>query len=141
MQAKSCLSLENYIVKTMRFSINENFDFGTDATITLNPEFTRNINKIDDDTVLVNLIFCIDNKNADVPFDMEVNIEGVFHLENWEQPELLPLIRSNSVAILFPYLRSVVTMITANANISPYVLPVMNIAAMFDQNAETKADN
>ena len=141
MQAKSCLSLENYIVKTMRFSINENFDFGTDATIILNPEFTRNINKIDDDTVLVNLIFCIDNKNADMPFDMEVNIEGVFRLENWEQPEMLPLIRSNSVAILFPYLRSVVTMITSNANISPYVLPVMNIAAMFDQSAEPKADN
>ena len=141
MQAKSCLSLENYIVKTMRFSINENFDFGTDATITLNPEFTRNINKIDDDTVLVNLIFSIDNKNTDIPFNMEVNIEGVFRLENWEQPEVLPLIRSNSVAILFPYLRSVVTMITANANISPYVLPVMNIAAMFDQNAEPKADD
>lgn len=141
MQAKSCLSLENYIVKTMKFSINENFDFGTDATITLNPEFTRNINKIDDDTVLVNLIFCIDNKNADMPFDMEVNIEGVFRLENWEQPEMLPLIRSNSVAILFPYLRSVVTMLTANANISPYVLPVMNIAAMFDQNTEPKVDN
>lgn len=141
MQAKSCLSLENYIVKTMKFSINENFDFGTDATITLNPEFTRNINKIDDNTVLVNLIFRIDNKNADMPFDMEVNIEGVFRLENWEQPEMLPLIRSNSVAILFPYLRSVVTMITANANISPYVLPVMNIAAMFDQNTELKVDN
>ena len=141
MQAKSCLSLENYIVKTMKFSINENFDFGKDATITLNPEFTRNIKKIDDDTVLVNLIFCIDNKNADMPFDMEVNIEGVFRLENWEQPEMLPLIQSNSVAILFPYLRSVVTMLTANANISPYVLPVMNIAVMFDQNAEQKAEN
>ena len=31
----------------------------------------RDINKIDDDTVLVNLIFCIDNKNADMPFDMD----------------------------------------------------------------------
>lgn len=141
MQAKSCLSLENYIVKTMKFSINENFDFGKDVTISVNPEFTRNINKIDDDTVLVNLIFRIDNKNADMPFDMEVNIEGMFRLEGWAQPERLPLIRSNSVAILFPYLRSVVTMLTANANISPYVLPVMNIAAMFDQNAESKASN
>ena len=72
---------------------------------------------------------------------MEVNIEGLFHLEDWEHPDRLPLIRSNSVAILFPYLRSIVTMITANANISPYVLPVMNIAAMFEQNAESKSDN
>ncbi len=141
MQAKSYLSLERHIVKSMSFSINENFDFGKGTPITINPEFTRNIKKVDNDSVMVNLIFCIDNENADMPFSMEVNIEGLFHLEDWEHPDRLPLIRSNSVAILFPYLRSIVTMITANANISPYVLPVMNIAAMFEQNAESKSDN
>lgn len=141
MQAKSCMTLKNYIVKTMNFSINENFDFEKDVDVTVNPEFTRNINKVDNDNAVVNLIFCIDNKNADMPFAMEVNVEGLFHLENWEQPDMLPLIRANSVAILFPYLRSIVTMITANANISPYTLPVMNIAAMFDQNKETNPDN
>lgn len=141
MQAKSYLSLERHIVKSMSFSINENVDFGKGTPITINPEFTRNIKKVDNDSVMVNLIFCIDNENADMPFSMEVNIEGLFHLEDWEHPDRLPLIRSNSVAILFPYLRSIVTMITANANISPYVLPVMNIAAMFEQNAESKSDN
>ena len=69
---------------------------------------------------------------------MEVSIEGLFHLEGWEHPDLLPLIRSNSIAILFPYLRTIVSMITANANISPYVLPVMNIAALFDHERDTK---
>ena len=132
MQAKSCLSLKNYVVKTMMFSLNESFNFNSTATISLSPEFTRNITKIDNDNVAVNLIFCIDNKKGDMPFSMEVNIEGMFYLENWEQPDLFPLIRSNSVAILFPYLRTLVSMITANANIAPYVLPVMNISAMFE---------
>lgn len=68
---------------------------------------------------------------------LEICIEGLFHLEHWEHPDLLPLIRSNSIAILFPYLRTLVSMVTANANISPYVLPVMNIAAMFDHEIET----
>lgn len=68
---------------------------------------------------------------------LEICIEGLFHLERWEHPDLLPLIRSNSIAILFPYLRTLVSMVTANANISPYVLPVMNIAAMFDHEIET----
>ena len=27
MQAKSCLSLKNYVVKTMMFSLNESFNF------------------------------------------------------------------------------------------------------------------
>ena len=132
MQAKSCLSLKNYVVKTMMFSLNESFNFNSTATISLSPEFTRNITKIDNDNVAVNLIFRIDNKKGDMPFSMEVNIEGMFYLENWEQTDLFPLISSNSVAILFPYLRTLVSMITANANIAPYVLPVMNISAMFE---------
>lgn len=132
MQAKSCLSLQSYVVKTMMFSLNESFDFNSNEIISLSPEFTRNITKIDDDKVAVNLIFRIDNKNGDMPFSMEINIEGIFQLENWEKPDLFPLIRTNSVAILFPYLRTIVSMLTANANIAPYILPVMNISAMFE---------
>ena len=137
MQAKSCLTLKNYIVKKINFSINETFNFGQNITIGISPEFTRNIKKIDSDNVAVNLGFRIDNKDGDMPFSMEVSIEGLFHLEGWEHPDFLPLIRSNSIAILFPYLRTLVSMVTANANISPYVLPVMNIAAMFDHEPDT----
>ena len=68
MQAKSCLSLKNYVVKTMMFSLNESFNFNSTATISLSPEFTRNITKIDNDNVAVNLIFRIDNKKGDMPF-------------------------------------------------------------------------
>ena len=137
MQGKSCLTLENYIVKTMNFSINENFQFNQNTTISINPEFKRQIRKIDNDTVTVNLGFCIINEKNDMPFSMEIDIEGLFHLENWEQPDQLPIITSNAIAILFPYLRSIVSMITANANISPYVLPVMNINALFDDKTES----
>lgn len=139
MQANSSLSLKNYIVKKMSFSINEYFDFTQNTAIRINPEFTRNITKIDDDNVTVNLIFCIDNVNGDMPFSMEIDIEGLFHLENWEHPDLITIIKSNAVAILFPYLRTIVSMITANANISPYMLPVMNIAAMFNHKMEAES--
>ncbi len=132
MQGKSCLTLKNYIVKTINFSINEAFQFNQNTTISINPEFKRQIRKIDDDTATVNLGFCINNEKMDMPFSMEIDIEGLFHLEKWEQPDQLPIITSNAIAILFPYLRSIVSMVTANANISPYVLPVMNITALFD---------
>ena len=125
--------LKNYIVKTMNFSINEDFQFNQDENINVNPEFKRQIRKVDDDTAVVNLKFCINNEKKDMPFSMEVDIEGLFHLENWEQPEQLPMITLNAIAILFPYLRSIISMVTANANISPYVLPVMNISALFTE--------
>lgn len=138
MQGKSCLTLKNYIVKTMNFSINEDFEFNQNKPISINPEFKRQVRKVDDDTAIVNLGFYISNPKNDMPFFMEIDIEGLFHLENWEQPEQLPIITSNAIAILFPYLRSIVSMVTANANISPYVLPVMNITALFDRKAESE---
>lgn len=49
MQAKSCLTLKNYIVKKIHFSINETFNFGQSMTIGISPEFTRSIKKIDND--------------------------------------------------------------------------------------------
>ena len=73
-----------------------------------------------------------------MPFSMEIDIEGLFHLENWGHPDLMTLIKSNAVAILFPYLRTIVSTITATANISPYMLPVMNIAAMFEHKEDSK---
>lgn len=68
MQAKSCLSLKNYVVKTMMFSLNESFNFNSTATISLSPEFTRNITKIDNDNVAVNLIFALTTKREICPF-------------------------------------------------------------------------
>lgn len=141
MQGKSCLTLKKYIVKTMNFSINEEFQFNQGKTISINPEFKRQVRKVDNDTATVNLGFCINNEKNDMPFSMEIDIEGLFHLENWEQPEQLPIITSNAIAILFPYLRSLVSMVTANANISPYVLPVMNITALFGREAESEDDD
>lgn len=141
MQGKSCLTLKKYIVKTMNFSINEDFQFNQNTTISINPEFNRQIRKIDNDTAAVNLGFSISNENNDMPFSIEIDIEGLFHLENWEHPDNLQIITSNAIAILFPYLRSLVSMVTANANISPYVLPVMNITALFDGETELQQDN
>ena len=140
MQGKSCLTLKNYIVKTMNFSINENFQFDQNSTISINPEFKRQIRKVDAKTAMVNLGFRISNENNDMPFSIEIDIEGLFHLEDWERQDQLPIISSNAIAILFPYLRTLVSMITANANISPYILPVMNITALFEETKETQAN-
>ena len=134
MQAKSCLTLKQYLVKTIKFSVNEDFCFPENEQINLTPEFQREITKIDNDNVCVSLKFSINNEKGDMPFSIFVDIKGCFEMENWEQPDLFPLINSNAVAILFPYLRSIITMLTANANIPPYTLPVMNIGALFEQN-------
>lgn len=80
------------------------------------------------------MIFQINNEKNDMPFSIKVNVAGVFRLDNWEFSDNSELIKANTAAILFPYLRALVSMITTNANIPPYTIPVMNIAALFERN-------
>jgi preprotein translocase subunit SecB len=41
------------------------------------------------------------------------------------------LLHENAVAIMFPFLRSVIASLTTTANINPLILPVINIANTF----------
>ena len=45
--------------------------------------------------------------------------------------DILRLIKENGVAILFPYLRSELTLLTTQPGFQPIVLPAVNIAKMF----------
>lgn len=127
----SVLELRNYLVKKINFSLNEKFNFSIQKEVQIAPRFKRDILKIDEDNVAVDLSINIDKE--DVPFFIEIEIEGIFKLNQWEENDNRVIIENNAVAILFPYLRSLVTMVTANANFNPYILPVMNISAMFDE--------
>lgn len=129
MSANSVLSLQHYAVKEMMFKLNETFH--TQSTqIDLYPEFRKTVTKLDENTAAVDLIFSIE-PTADAPFAMNVCIEGIFSLENWDCDKLRPLMEQNTAAILFPFLRSLVAVMTSNANIQSYILPVLNINELF----------
>lgn len=79
------------------------------------------------------------NKEDDIkyinntPFFLEVVIRGIFsyEFEKEEKSQLKSLLGSNALAILYPYLRSYITFITANTNQFPtYILPVVNFAKL-----------
>lgn len=53
---------------------------------------------------------------------------AIFYIENYEKF----LLEKNTLAIMFPYIRSYVSTITTQPGISPIVLPPMNIVAMID---------
>ena len=67
---------------------------------------------------------------ADEEENLYVYVKGraIFHIENYEKV----LLEKNTLAIMFPYIRSYVSTITTQPGISPIVLPPMNIAAMID---------
>ena len=68
-----------------------------------------------------------------VPFLLNITISGLFNLENWENEENKTIAEMNTIAILFPYLRTLVTFATSNGGMNPYILPVLNINALFEK--------
>ena len=61
------------------------------------------------------------------PFEMEVVLKGFFSIDSADSNVDISFFKTNAVAILFPYLRAIVSSYTANANIAPVIFPAMNI--------------
>ncbi|MGB3343700.1 MAG: protein-export chaperone SecB [Aequorivita sp.] len=64
------------------------------------------------------------------PFVM-IKCVGVFHFKEVNSLEDIPeFFYRNSIAILFPYLRAYVSMVTNQANIGPIMLPTLNLTSL-----------
>lgn len=67
-------------------------------------------------------------------YKISILISGYFLIDE-ECKEKDALLKQNAVAVLFPFVRSELSILTAQPETSPIVLPIMNIAAMME-NAE-----
>jgi preprotein translocase subunit SecB len=133
------LKLNHYSVEKIDFHLNKNFNPKATPTISLNPDFRRNIRKIDENKALVELTVLIQTKEIQLPFYLEVTIGGLFTLDHWEESETkLNQMKNQTIAILFPLVRSLVTVVTANSNIPPLMLPLLDVAALFEESEKRK---
>lgn len=97
------------------------------------PKFLRKINIIDENNFEVTLGCKIEStEDNPFPFFAEVILTGKFYIDSMNEDNKV-LINDNSVAILFPYLRSTLSMLTLNANINPLILPTVNIVELLKQ--------
>lgn len=120
---KSMLIFQKYVVDEVIFKRNNDYDFNQKAKI----EFSINkkTHKVDNKmTVSLNTKIFENAKENNFPFEMEVNITGFFEIENESRKiDFEP----NAIAILYPYIRSIVSTYTANANVSSLILPTINV--------------
>lgn len=129
----STLILLNYLVDKINFELNESYVFKPDCPINLNQNIERKITKIDDNRVKISLLFDIYNtEEKEVPFTLSISVSGIFELEDWESDKNKEIATVNTAAILFPFLRSLISTITANVNVPPYVLPVFDVNSLFE---------
>ncbi|HEY2419860.1 MAG TPA: protein-export chaperone SecB [Neobacillus sp.] len=71
-------------------------------------------------------------------FYVKVRIAGFFEIhqrpKEMTEEDILGFYKVNAVAILFPYLRSIVSDISSKGSESPIILPTMNIFSMIEEN-------
>ena len=85
--------------------------------------------------LLVRICFGENDDFDTSPYKLVIELAGRYDCQSgwdnrWE---------SNALAILFPYLRALVSTITAQSGREPVLLPTMNIAQLFREAAEQKA--
>ena len=115
-------------------------DVDSGIEINLNPTFSRAIRDLGNDEYSLKLGVYIGSKDDEskIPFFVEVEIEGKFLIKSNE--DIYPIIKMNAVAIMFPYLRSTLSILSTLMNIDPIVLPVINLVKMFENEENGKQE-
>lgn len=124
-EIKSELRFLNYVVDSVKFRNNSDFE-GEEIALEFKPSVEFNIDG-NDLLVLLTVDVFEDAEKNDYPFEMSVSVVGYFKLIADENIEKY---KANAVAVLFPYVRSIISTYTAAANVNPLILPTVNINKM-----------
>lgn len=98
---------------------NKNLD-----NISLGVQVNREINELEENLfeVLLNIII---SDEEEIVF-VDITGRAIFSTEQKKSD----MLEKNTLAIMFPYLRSYISIITTQPGMNPIVLPVMNIIAL-----------
>lgn len=123
-QIKSSLYFEDYIVNSVEFVVNKNFNSVENVKI----DFDISHETIVDNNnmqISINLNVFKDMEKNNYPFNIKVNITGYYRIDG--EDDNISTYEKNGLAILYPYIRSIVSTYTANSNVPTLILPPINI--------------
>lgn len=130
---KSNLIFRDYVVNYINFNLNRNF---VEEPIDIQFNLTKTVEYDTEDNniayVTVNALVFEDAEVNNYPFTLDVSIEGKFEVHATSEEQKWDFTNRNAVAILFPYVRSLISTYTANANVPPLILPPINVLKLVD---------
>ena len=124
----SVLKFISYKVNEVTLKTNEEFveeKEGTPISLSIKPTITIEEKKMN---IKLTVEIFKNAKEKNYPFEMIVETTGFFEAED-EKPEKFV---KNAIAILYPYVRALVSTYTANANINPLILPAINVNKLIE---------
>lgn len=107
---------------------------GLKSSSKLNFSLKIQIGKDDKQVYTVSLLLSGTKKDE---YELNIGLTGFFKLENAEslsEDTKQELIKKNTIAILMPYLRSELSLLTAQPGMECVVLPAFNINKILDEN-------
>ncbi len=131
------LTFKKYFVDYVEFKRNENYISNGKVEIELG--MAHNIEMFDETTAKVMLAVNIFNESEkkNKPFEMKLAISGIFQISEANEINK-KIIEQNTLSILFPYARAIVSTYTANSGVPALVLPPINILEYLKNNQEQK---
>ena len=131
-----------YILKTVnttRFSFSSNTS--NQDTYTISPKFGKKIDKINEEDYLLTLSFSLHSEdNSIAPYEVDLVINGIFSLSDCKNDEIDEFMNKNAVAILFPYLRSILSTALSAMMIQPLILPLVDAYQLFHSKKDLNED-
>jgi preprotein translocase subunit SecB len=136
----SSLRFNNFSIDNMDFKRNYGFqpaveeislEFGLNAQALISEEQDEAV------IILTCKIFEEEFKHETAPFYLELSMRGYFDCQGVD----IDSFKFNGMAILLPYLRSVITSFTSQSGISPVILPPINVYKVFgEENDKSNPD-
>ncbi|MGL5050382.1 MAG: protein-export chaperone SecB [Fusobacteriaceae bacterium] len=129
--SEATLKFLGYDLEKINYERNNLFDSSIDSEIL--PKINTMIIYKDESKKEANIILGIkyDNEN-NLPFSLEVVLRGFFEFNDEDQK----IIFQNGTAIMYPYMRSIITDITSKTNYTPIILPTMNFYNLLSKELE-----
>ncbi|CAH0418891.1 protein-export chaperone SecB [Periweissella ghanensis] len=129
----SILNFQGYTVKQMEYLSNENFN-KNQQSVTLEPRLQSDI-KIEGTNIEITLSVKVGSVEDNLsPFFVSCTVEGIFVYQPSEDDTAMGIdnfAHNNAVAILYPYVRTIITSLTVNSNEFPaYIMPTINISEL-----------
>lgn len=129
MPKASVLQFDNYTVEELLFKKEP--VKADQNEFQLQPHFEQEIVNLGDDKYDVHLSFDI-TPTEDHPMPFHIHVAIVGHFIYFDQDETIDanlkdhILQTNTISILFPFLRQIVATLTNNANVATLMLPIMN---------------
>lgn len=131
---KSILKFNDYKVKYVSFELNDKFKSDSvKIDFNIRTRFAYADDEIGSFATELEIVVFEDAIKNNYPFEMKIILIGEFYADSDDFDLVKELAEKNSVSILFPYARSIISTYTANSNISALILPPINVLKMLEE--------